>query len=29
MIDEDGNDCFEGSRTFDIEIDVKFKRNDS
>ena len=26
MIDEDGNDCFEGSRTFDIEIDVKFKR---
>ena len=26
MIDSEGNDCFPGSRMFDIEIDVKFKR---
>ena len=26
MIDSEGNDCFPGSRMFDIEISVKFKR---
>ena len=26
MIDSEGNDCFPGSRMFDIEINVKFKR---
>lgn len=26
MVDSEGNDCFPGSRMFDIEINVKFKR---
>lgn len=29
MVDSEDNDCYPGSRTFDIEIDVKFKRKNS
>lgn len=29
MVDNDGNDCYPGSRMFDIDIDVKFKRKKS
>ena len=29
MVDSDDNDCYPGSRMFDIEIDVKFKRKNS
>lgn len=29
MVDSDGNDCYPGSRMFDIDIDVKFKRKNS
>ena len=29
MIDEAGNDCFPGGRSFDIAINVKFKRKNS
>ena len=29
MVDSDDNDCYPGSRMFDIDIDVKFKRKNS
>lgn len=29
MVDSGGNDCYPGSRMFDIDIDVKFKRKNS
>ena len=29
MVDSEDNDCYPGSRMFDIEIDVKFKRKNS
>jgi hypothetical protein len=29
MVDSDGNDCYPGSRMFDIDIDVRFKRKNS
>lgn len=29
MVDSDGNDCYPGSRMFDIDIDVRFKRKKS
>ena len=29
MVDSEDNDCYPGSRTFDIAIDVKFKRKNS
>ena len=29
MVDSDGNDCYPGSRMFDLDIDVKFKRKNS
>lgn len=29
MVDSDNNDCYQGNRMFDIEIDVKFKRKNS
>ena len=29
MVDSDDNDCYPGSRMFDLDIDVKFKRKNS